>query len=275
MRGRVVSGSLIPVYEGVFAVGHQQLSKQGRWMAAVLATGPRSVLSHASAAELWSIRRSHGMPEVTRRSGGTTRPGVRLHQTRILERAEITVEAGIPVTSVERTLLDVAMGLDESRLERAVVAADRTGRLRWPELERLLDRTPRRRGAGRLRRVARRISPYAAEAKSPLEVDFLALCRNANLPEPQVNVLAAGYLVDFLWPAQRVVVETDGYRYHADRLAFERDRERTVALMAAGYEVHRATYAMLKRDPASFIALVRSSLTTPRASRFSAISTQR
>src|SRR5689334_1005410 len=188
IRGRVISGFLIPVHEGVFAVGHRLIGQAGRWMAAVLATGPRSVLSHASAAELWAIRRSHGQPEVTRRSGGTTRAGVRLHQTKVLEAVEIVLEAGIPVTSMERTLLDMSARLDERQLERAVVAADRTGRLRWPELDRLLTRTPRRRGAGRLRRVAMRISPNAVEARSPLEVDFLALCRDAGLPEPQVNV---------------------------------------------------------------------------------------
>jgi hypothetical protein len=243
-------------------------------MAAVLATGPHAVLSHGSAAELWAIRGSRGLPEVTRRSGGTTRSGVRLHQTRVLEAAEMTIEAGIPVTSVERTLLDTAAGRDERQLEHDVVAADRTGRLRWPELQCLLDRTPRRPGAGRLRRVVHRVSPHAVDAKSPTEVDFLALCREAGLPEPSVNVFASGHLVDFLWPAQRVVVETDSYTYHGDRLAFERDHERTVALAAAGYEIHRATRQMLSRDPYSFMRLVRRSLLSRRASRLGAISNE-
>lgn len=273
VKGRVRAGGLLPVFEGVFALGHNRIDRRGSWMAAVLATGPRSVLSHGSAAELWAIRGSRGLPEVTRRSGGTTRSGVRLHQTRILEPEEVTVEVEIPVTSVERTLLDIAMNLDDRQMERAVVAADRTGRLRWAELHRLLERTPRRRGAGRLRRVAHRVSPHAADAKSLLEIDFLAICRDAGLPEPSINVLVEGHLVDFLWPAQRVVVETDGYRYHSDRIAFERDRERTVALAAAGYTVLRATYAMLNRNSASFIDLVHRSLGS-RASRLGAISTQ-
>jgi Protein of unknown function (DUF559) len=195
-----------------------------------------------------------------------------LHQTRILEPTEVVIEAGIPVTSIERTLLDIAKGLDDRRLERALVAADRTGRLRWTELDRLLRRTPLRPGAGRLRRIAGRVSPHAIDAKSPPEVDFLALCREAALPEPAVNVWADGYLVDFLWPAERVVVETDSYTYHGDRIAFETDRERTVALTAAGYEVHRATRMMLERAPASFLEVVRSSLSRRRASRLGAIS---
>jgi len=98
------------------------------------------------------------------------------------------------------------------------------------------------------------------EAISPLEVDFLAICREAGIPPPQVNVLVEGFLVDFLWPAQRVIVETDSYGYHGDRPAFERDRERTVALTGAGYAVHRATFRMLDRNPDPFLNIVRRSL---------------
>jgi hypothetical protein len=272
IKGRRAGGHLVPVYAGVFAVGHARLSREGRWMAAVLACGPNAVLSHFSAAELWSIARSRGLPELTRRSGGSRRAGVRLHQTRVLEPVDVTIERGIPVTTIERTLLDMAKDLDDRRLEHTVVAADRTGRLRWSRLDRLLERTPLRPGAGRLRRVARRISPRAVDTKSPPEIDFLALCREAVLPEPAVNVWAAGCLVDFLWPAERVVVETDSYTYHGDRIAFERDRERTLALTAAGYEVHRATRLMLEHAPASFLEVVRTSLFRRRASRLGAIS---
>jgi very-short-patch-repair endonuclease len=275
IQGRLLAGSLIPIYEGVFALGHTRISRRGRWLAAVLATGPNAVLSHGSAAELWDIRRSRGWPEVTRRSGGTTRLEVRLHQTRVLESAEMTVHAGIPVTSVERTLMDIAAGLDLRQLEQAIVAADRTGRLRWPELDRLLSRTPRRPGSGRLRRVAHQVSPEAVEAKSPPEVDFLALCREEGLPQPHINVVIGPYLVDFLWQEERVIVETDSYTYHGDRLAFERDHERTVALTTAGYEVHRVTRLMLVRDPKSFLRLLRHSLTSRRASRLVAISPER
>lgn len=267
IKGRLRAGMLVPVHVGVFALGHSLIGKQGRWMAAVLACGPNAVLSHSSAAELWAFARSRGFPEVTRRSGGSRRSGLRLHQTRILEPVDVTVEAGIPVTSVERTLLDIARGYDDRRLERAVVDADRTGRLRWPRLRLLLDRTPHRPGAVRLRRVASRISPRAIDARSPTEVDFLALCREAGLPEPAVNVLIEGHLVDFLWPAERLIVETDTYTYHGDPIAFEHDHERTVALVAAGYEVHRVTRLMLNRAPAPFLQLVGDSLARRRASR--------
>jgi uncharacterized protein DUF559 len=259
---RADGGILIPVFQGIFALGHERLTGRGRWMAAVLASGPGAVLSHGSAMELWGIRGSRGPVEVLRRAGGVRerRAGIRLHQTRKLTSREITLEANIPVTSIERALLDMAGRLDVKQQERALVEADRGGRLRWPELARLLARGRGRKGVGGLRRVAMEVDPRAADVKSPLEADFLVLCREVGLPLPQVNVLVEGYLVDFYWPLQRVVVETDSYTYHANRPSFEGDHERTVALTAAGYDVHRATYQMLNCDPDPFLAVVRRSL---------------
>jgi very-short-patch-repair endonuclease len=178
----------------------------------------------------------------------------------MLEDAEIAEKDRIPVTSIERTLLDMAARLDDKQAERALVAADRTGKLRWQELDRLVARTPRRPGAPRLRRAMLAVDPAAMHATSPLEVDFLTLCKREALPSPQVNVWVEGFLVDFLWPLERVVVETDGYIYHAGRPAFENDHVRTARLEARGYAVHRATYRMLTDEPRSFVELVRSSL---------------
>jgi hypothetical protein len=235
-------------------------------MAAVLACGPGAVLSHSSAAHLWGLRRSRGAVEVLRRSGGARQVGIRVHQTRHLDPADIATENAIPVTSIERTLLDMAARLDAKQLERDLVAADRSGRLRWTELGRVLRRRGGHKGAGRLRRVASEVDPRAAEALSPSEVDFLALCRREGIPPPAVNVLVEGHLVDFLWPRERVVVETDSYEFHGDRPAFENDHQVTVDLVAAGYDIHRATYKMLNRDSAPFLANVRRSLRERTAS---------
>jgi Protein of unknown function (DUF559) len=267
-QDRAEAGMLIPIFQGVFTVGHRRISRRGWWMAAVLASGPGAVLSHGSAMDLWGIRRSRGPIEVLRRSGGVhqNRSEIRLHQTRSLPDAHITEEQGIPVTTVERAFLDMAPRLDARQLEHVLVAADRSGRLRWPELQRMAARGRGKKGIGRLRRVAMALDPRATDTLSPLEIDFLALCREAGLPLPQVNVFAGGYLVDFLWPLQKVVVETDGYAFHSDRSAFERDHERTVALAVAGYEVHRATHRMLSWDPDPFLNLVRRSLRRRTAS---------
>jgi len=154
--------------------------------------------------------------------------------------------------------------LDAKQQERALVAGDKNGCLRWTELQRLVARGRGKKGIGRLRRVAMEVDPRAVDTASPLEVDFLALCREFGLPLPQVNVLVEGILVDFYWPAEQVIVETDGYMYHANRPAFENDHERAVALTLAGYTVHRATYRMLTWNPDPFMNLVRRSLHQPQ-----------
>jgi hypothetical protein len=228
-------------------------------MAAVLAAGPHAVLSHASAAHLWGLRRSGRAIEVTRPSGWTTRAEIRFHQASLPD-DDVTAEAGIPVTSIERTLSDIAPRLDRRQLERAVVEAERSGRLRWGELERVIAEGRGRPGISLLRSVAADSDPRAAETRSTAEVDFLALCREGGLPPPAVNVLVGGFLVDFLWAAERVIVELDGYRYHSDPLAHERDHRRTAELSLAGYRVERVTPRMLEDGPEQVILLVRRAL---------------
>jgi hypothetical protein len=262
-RSRCEAGVLIPLFQGVFALGHRQLTREGRWMAAVLACGPGAVLSHFSAGHLWGLCGSYGAIEVLRQSGGFKplgHRGVRLHQTRRLEPWELMMERRIPVATMERVLLDLAARTDSKRLERMFVQAYKREGFSWPRLARILGRTRGRKGAGKLRKIAQEVNPEALETKSVSEIDFLALCRQANLPMPVVNVLVEGHLVDFLWPAQKVVVETDSWSYHGDRPAFERDRQTDVDLIAAGYEVHRTTYKMLERSPDLFLNNVRRAL---------------
>lgn len=260
IEGRVRGGTLVVLHRGVFALGHSRIGLHGRFLAAVLACGPKAVLSYSSAAQLWGMRGSRGPIEVTRPSGHRRPHGVRLHQTRSLPPEHVTLEVGIPVTTPERTALDMAARLDRRQLERMLVAGDRASRIRWPELRQVAEEGIGRKGRGTLRRLCDQIDPRAIEARSNLEVDFLALCREANLPLPQVNVLVEGRLVDFFWPEARLIVETDGFVYHNDRPAFERDHRSTVALMAAGYKVLRATEEMIEDDFGSILDLVRRSL---------------
>lgn len=133
-RSRCENDTLVPLFQGVFAVGHQRLTREGRWMAAVLACGPGAVLSHFSAGHLWGICGSYGPNEVLRQSGGLKpegHRGVRLHQTRRLWSYEVTVERGIPVAAMERVLLDLSGRTDSKRLERIVVQAYKSGKLSW------------------------------------------------------------------------------------------------------------------------------------------------
>lgn len=262
IKSRVRDGQLVLLHRGVFAVGHRRIGLYGEWMAAVLACGPRAVLSYGTAAQLWGIRGSRRPIEVTRVSGHRRPHGVRLHQTRSLPDEHVTKEAGIPVTTLERTLLDTASRLDERQLEHDLVAADRSRRLRWPRLWKVLTEYDRgRKGAKRLKRVAARVDPRFADAVSASEVDFLILCREEGLKMPQVNVLVEGKRVDFFWPTESLIVEADSYGFHADRSSFELDHQSTVDLEVAGYRVHRTTYKMLESNPRPFLELVRAALT--------------
>lgn len=193
---------------------------------------------------------------------GHRRPhGVRLHQTRSLPPEHVTVEAGIPVTTIERTLLDTAPRLDAKQLEHDLVEADRSRRLRWSKLWRIITEHGRgRKGVKRLKRVATQADPRFADALSTSEIDFLILCREEGLKMPQVNVLVEGKRVDFYWPKERLIVEADSYGFHGDPRAFELDHQSTVDLEVAGYRVHRTTYKMLESNPRPFLDLVRGSL---------------
>jgi hypothetical protein len=266
---RQEAGLLVPLYKGVYALAHQRIPREGRWMAAVLACGPGAVLSHFDAGRLWGVCGSHGPIEVLRQSGGF-RPeghrGVRLHQTRRLFSYEVTVESGVPVTVVERVLLDLAARSDSKRLERMFVQTYKRDDFSWPRLGRIITRRRGCKGVGKLRRIALEVDPEALETKSPLEIDFLALWRKVDPLMPAVNVLVAGHLVDFLWADQRVIVETDSWSHHGDPLAFEKDHQRDVELTAAGYDVHRTTAKMLARDPGPFLQNVRRALLARTAS---------
>jgi hypothetical protein len=240
-------------------------------MAAVLACGPGGVLSHFSAGHLWGMCGSYGPIEVLRQSGGfhpKGHQGVRLHQTRRLEPYEVTVERQIPVVVMERVLLDLAGRADSKRLERMFVQAYKREEFSWRRLGRIITRRRGCKGVGKLRRIALEVDPEALETRSVTEVDFLALWRGAEMVAPVVNVLVEGHLVDFLWPEQKVIVETDSWSHHGDPLAFEKDRLRDVELTAAGYDVHRTTYKMLEQDPKPFLHNVRDAILARTASNF-------
>jgi hypothetical protein len=248
---------------GVYAVGHRGLSLHGRWMAAVLACGPGALLSHQDAAALLRILSwtAHSTINVTipgRRRRG--RPGIALHQVRRLHREDRAVAEQIPVTSVARTLLDLAEVVRPQQLERSLEEAERLRLLDLEAVERLLDRSRGRRGRVVLAMMLRDYRGSPPSTRSELEGRFLALCRQAGLPPPAVNVRVAGLEVDAVWHDHRLVAELDGHEFHRTRAAFERDRIRDARLQLAGYSVVRFTYRRLESAPAEVVQTVRSLL---------------
>ncbi len=246
------------IFAGVYAVGHQRLPRHGWLHAAVLAAGPGGALSHHSAGAIWDVRRSERL-EVTVTGRRRKRKGLTLHES-ALPPDHVTTRDGLPVTTVARTLLDLAEVLDRPRLERVWEAADRLQVLDVRAVERVLVDCPGRRGLRPLRKLLDHHCAGAADTRSDLERAFLVVCAAHGIPAPAVNAAAGGHCVDCTWPGHRLVVEIDSWRYHRARDAFDRDRDRDVDLALAGYVVARFTDRMLDREPSRVAARVRALL---------------
>jgi hypothetical protein len=201
---------LLRLHRGVYAVGHDALKAEAYWLAAVPACGPGAVLSHASAAAHWNLRQSSaGTVDVTvpARSGRRRRKGIRIHRSGRLPPGEVTIHEGVPVTTVARTLLDLADVLPKQALKRAIDEAEHQRRFDLTSLTAVVEANPGRRG----RQVLELATSPPELTRSKLEQRFLALIERRGLPRPHVGVPIEGYKADFLWPELKVIVETDGY----------------------------------------------------------------
>jgi hypothetical protein len=227
-------------------------------MAAVLACGDDAVLSHRSAASLLNLLPiGSGRIDVTvtvRRR----RPSIAVHETGTLEKADITVCSRIPCTSLARTLIDLAGVVTPRMLHRALEQALVLRIFDRAPLDDALARSNGRRGIGTLRGLLADLADEPPFVRSELERRFIELVRQAGLPPPVVNGFIAGYEVDFHWPAQRLVVETDGRYTHARALAFERDRRRDLDLELAGWHVIRITWRQVTEEPQRVIEILRA-----------------
>jgi very-short-patch-repair endonuclease len=271
---RIRDGRLHKLHRNVYAVGHKRVNQHGWWWAAVLAYGDKSLLSHRSAAALWGLaRRRAGAIDVTAplgRQGPSRRDGI-CHRGR-LHPEDRDERAGIPVTTVARTLFDYAEVVDFQRLENAWEEADRLKFLRLGELERVCERGYGRRALNPIRRLLAE-ARAATRTRSPLEDRFQRFCRHFDLPPHSTNVGVLGKEVDVLWPAAKLIVELDSWEFHSHRAAFQRDRARDTRLLVAGYRTIRVTHDRLDQE-ASILAteirellraqVVPSGETTPR-----------
>lgn len=245
---RIERGRLHPVARGVFALGRPELTREGRRLAAVLSCGPRAVLSHASAASLWGIGREDGRIEVSVPAPrAPRRPGLDIHRSRSLTSQNTTRRLQIPVTTLVRTLIDIAPHWSTGRLEAAINEADKLGLTDPERLRSAITSSSTQPGAGALRRILDRRTFVLTD--SDLERLFLPLARDAGLPLPQTGCRVNGYKVDFYWPDLGLVVETDGLRYHRTPTQQARDRQRDQAHAAAGLTTLRFTHAQVRFEP--------------------------
>lgn len=248
------AGRMHRLHRGVYAVGHAHLGREGRYLAAVLACGPRAVLSYRSAAVWWGLLQYAGVRvDVTSPHGRHAVTGVARHQARSLAAHDTTTHEGMPITSVARTLLDVAATATRHQLERALAQAERLQLYDGHAIADVLARTNGHRGRKALAAASAREPAFT---RSDLESTFLDLATDTSLGPPQTNVVLSApdherLEVDCYWPAHRLVAELDGYESHGTRAAFRSDRRRDAALAARGERVLRFTYEDVVAEPAT------------------------
>jgi very-short-patch-repair endonuclease len=248
-------GKLHHLHQGVYAVGHEALSWEGRLCAALLANEP-AVASHLTAAWIWGLLRTRpGTFHLTAPSRRHRKDLVVVHFAR-LEPEDRTIVDGIPLTSPARTVLDLAPDESPSDLARLLQCADDNELLDRRRFEALIARTNGHRGQGRLAAALRGFKPETVILRSDLERRFRRLVLDAGLPVPQTNVAVEGYELDCYWEAEGFAVELDVYATHGSPRSFEVDREREDDLLLAGIELIRVTDVRLDRDPRGTIARV-------------------
>jgi very-short-patch-repair endonuclease len=254
---------LIRLHTGVYAVGHRVLRVEGHRLAAVLACGDRAVLSHRSAAAHWGLLpTARAVVDVTTPRTRRRVPGIDLHRSRSLDARDTTTHQGIPITTVSRTLLDLAATIHASRLETALAQAER---LQLYDLRAITDVLQRANGHRGKATLAQATAGEPKLTRSELEQRFLALVRKAGLPEPLSNHVLADldhqrHEVDFYFPTENLVVETDGWDSHKTKAAFRSDRRKDAALTSAGHRVMRFTYEDVVYEPDTVVARL-----TPRS----------
>lgn len=284
---RVRSGRLQPLHRGVYATATPR-SPHAIELAARLACGRWAVVSHRSAAGLWGLLppRSPSEPvDIALTRGNRSRPGIRVRRLRTIHPDEVTKVHGVEVTVPARTVLDLAATEAPRVVEQALAQALARGLVRPSKLHLILDRHAGESGARGLAAVlqargigtcripaAARSAPRSPDRSHPsrpatgltrseAEERFLELVRAGHLPEPETNARVLGYEVDCLWRSAKLIVEIDGFAYHASRNAFEADRRRDADLAAAGFRVVRVTWRQLVQEREAVLVRLTRALT--------------
>jgi hypothetical protein len=250
IRHRLRRGRLCELWPGVYLVGRRNATRRGLFRAAVLACRhAESALSHTSGGELM------GLPLIDTSTIHVSVPanvrrrlrGITCHPRSNLAEWEIGDIDGIRVTGTATTLVDIAPGLSLAELERAVNDADKLDLVDPEALRRQLARIPKRPGKAKLRKLLERHAFLLTD--SELERRFIPIARRAGLPLPLTGETVNGFKVDFYWPELKLVVETDGLRYHRTPAAQARDRRRDQAHASAGLVPLRFTHAQVLYEP--------------------------
>lgn len=280
VSGRVQSGYLARLFRGTYAVGRGEVSQRGLWMAGVLVSGDGAALARRSSAAAWGFLRVRPAVD-TIRVGDACRQRARVRladntisvplsvrRTRSLPDEHVTHIDRVPVTTVERTLLDLAALVPASEYRRAWLEADRLGLLDDSALAALVVATKGGPGKAKFRKqVAGRID-LVAEARSILESLYLDVCFEFGFELPEVNTEICGFEVDCVWPGRRLVVELDSYEFHRGRENFEKDVARANELRTNGWSLLRFTWRMVTADSDHVSAQVKAALAGSQLPQF-------
>jgi hypothetical protein len=246
------------LHQGVYAVGHRRVTWYSHCWAGVLGAEPNetdgiiwpAVASHSSAAYLWGLYRyAPETIDVTAPIRRRAKRRFRVHFSSILASEDRGECEGIPVTSVPRTLLDLAIRAQPQQLDRLLERAEELDLLDVAAVEALLGRAGGHRGRGRLGRALGVYRPDPTFTRSRFERQFRGHVRAAGHPAPAMNLTVEGYELDAYWPDLRFAVELDLFETHGTRAAFERDRLRQEELKLLGIEMIRITRPRLLREP--------------------------
>jgi very-short-patch-repair endonuclease len=250
IQRRLEAGWLVRLHDGVYAVGHTALTDRSHLIAAAYAGGEEALAGYRAAGKLWGVLRgSQPIEVVGPRSRVAGRPFI-LHRSRLIHEEDRALIDKIPVTSLARTLVDLADVLPEKRLGDAVHEAEVLRLFDLRAVQRVLDRLPGRKGRHKLRRVLSAYRDVQPFSRSRAERLVLEMCEEHGLPRPQANTWMGSQEVDFHWPEAGLVLEFDGGAVHRTTKAFYEDRKRDRALAAQGIHVVRAT----DRDEAHALA---------------------
>lgn len=266
---RVAQGRLIAIHRRVYLIAGATLTLPARELAAVLACRPAAAfVSRRSAAyrlNLLPYPPNHRVIDVITTARGTTsRRGIHVHHVAVLDPGDTIIAGDLPITSVRRTLLDLAWVTAGRELERALAAAQHGHQLEPAAMLTYLDQHRHRKGVGRLRRLLLGGRPPAF-TRSESEEILLAALRAAGVSEQLTNAWVGRYEVDFLWPHERLIVESDSWRWHGDKAAVERDKRRDAYLAALGYRVIRVTWKRLVTELDAVVNQIVTALHTSSA----------
>ena len=268
IQHRVATLRLVPLFPGVYSIGHTFLTLRGRHAAAVQAGGPCAALSHRSAAAHWGFMSPPRRIEILRTSspdhpnskltGGPRGTSDRLiiHRSRVFNPNEYEIHRGIRVTTVARTLLDLAAVLSLRKLESALTEAERLGLVRLKDLRAMASRGRGWTGVRKLRYLLDTWDPNVKSTKSDMEIDFARLCQDHGIPAPDLNRNFEDMEIDCVWPNEMLAVELDSHRFHSTPSAFERDLRKTRKLERLGYKVLRFSHSMILEEPSQTAAAV-------------------